>query len=156
MFEHSEKLKRAQRLHSNLSTSQLHTGGGGEFFEGWVSLFRRAVNHGELTGHSGAHSSQCHQYFRNILLKECNTCHQDVFSKPSSFRKWDSWDRPEFEKLTAYQILSTEEMNKDTPIHTRNYWNYFTKNQTKCHVEFWTLKQKMETDNDHTTMRESL
>ena len=34
MFEHSEKLKRAQGLHSNLSTSQLHTGGGGEFFEG--------------------------------------------------------------------------------------------------------------------------
>ena len=145
MFEHSEKLKRAQGLHSNLSTSQLHTGGGGEFFEGWVSLFRRAVNHGELTGHSGAHSSQCHQYFRNILLKEWNTCHQDIFSKSSSFRKWDSWSRPEFEKLTAYQILSTEEMNKDTPSSLEKLlklW-YQKPNQMSCRI----LNSKAENGN---------
>ena len=40
-------------------------------------------------------------------------------------------------------------------VHSRNYWNYVIKNQTKCYVEFWTLKQKMETDNDHATMRKS-
>ena len=30
-----------------------------------------------------------------------------------------------------------------------------SKNQTKWPIELWTLKQEMETDEDHTTMRES-
>ena len=55
-------------------------------------------------------------------------------------------------QLTFCQL---KKWTRTPQVHSRNYWNYVIKNQTKCYVEFWTLKQKMETDNDHATMRES-
>ena len=40
-------------------------------------------------------------------------------------------------------------------VPSRNYLVSTIKNQTKWPIELWTLKRKMETDEDHATMRES-
>ena len=40
-------------------------------------------------------------------------------------------------------------------VRSRNYWVSAIKKQTKWLIELWTLKQEMETDNDHAIMRES-
>ena len=45
--------------------------------------------------------------------------------------------------------------NRSTGVPSRNYSVTAIKNQTKWPIELWTLKQEMETDDDHATMRES-
>ena len=41
-------------------------------------------------------------------------------------------------------------------VHSRKYWvSAIKKKQTKCPIEPLTLKQEMEPDDDHATMREA-
>ena len=50
--------------------------------------------------------------------------------------------------LTPFHFLRTPE------VRSRNYWVSAIKKQTKWPIELWALKQEMETDDDHATMRE--
>ena len=62
-----------------------------------------------------------------------------------------------FYEASVYKGISTiYHWSITTPgVHSRNYWFSAIKKQTKLPIELWTLKQEMETVDNHATMRKS-